>query len=105
MQWPSDKAQQKIRDTIKEHVQNRKTLKMSMKEMIQWLNARIRGWRNYYGVTFARKVLWKLDKYILRRFTIWLNQKHQKRKRLGSESYYFYTLRAQGLLMLSEIAC
>ncbi|WP_211289751.1 hypothetical protein SPSIL_026990 [Sporomusa silvacetica DSM 10669] len=62
---------------------SRTTLVLDAKTLIERLNPKIRGWRNYYGVKTAIKWLNKIDWYILLRFTIWWNKKRQERRHLS----------------------
>lgn len=82
-QLPSKKAMQKMRDVIKAVVGNRTVLVLDARSLIDKLNPKIRGWRNYYGVKTAKAWLNKLDWYILLRLTIWWNKKRQKRRHLS----------------------
>jgi len=82
-QLPSTKAMKKMREKIREVLASRTTLVLDVKTLIERLNPKIRGWRNYYGVKTARKWLNKIDWYILLRFTIWWNKKRQKKRHLS----------------------
>ena len=81
-QFPSKKAMKKMRVTIKGVLASRSTLVLDAITLIETLNPKIRGWRNYYGVKTADKWLNKLDWYILMRFTIWWNKKRQRKRHL-----------------------
>lgn len=83
-QFPSKKAMKKMRGVIKGVLASRSTLVLDAITLIETLNPKIRGWRNYYGVKTADKWLNKLDWYILMRFTIWWNKKRQKKRHLSS---------------------
>ena len=82
-QLPSKKAMNKMREAVKGVLASRTTLVLDAKTLIERLNPKIRGWRNYYGVKTASKWLNKIDWYILLRFTIWWNKKRQKRRQLS----------------------
>lgn len=82
-QLPSKKATRKMREVVKAVLASRTTLVLDVKTLIERLNPKIRGWRNYYGVKTAKKWLNKIDWYILLRFTIWWNKKRQKRRHLS----------------------
>lgn len=82
-QFPSKKAMKKMRVTIKGVLASRSTLVLDAITLIETLNPKIRGWRNYYGVKTADKWLNKIDWYILMRFTIWWNKKRQKKRHLS----------------------
>lgn len=82
-QFPSKKAMKKMRGTIKGVLASRSTLVLDAIALIETLNPKIRGWRNYYGVKTADKWLNKIDWYILMRLTIWWNKKRQKKRHLS----------------------
>ncbi len=81
-QLPSKKAMNKMREAVRVVLASRTTLVLDAKTLIEKLNPKIRGWRNYYGVKTASKWLNKIDWYILLRFTIWWNKKRQKKRHL-----------------------
>ncbi|WP_281246863.1 group II intron maturase-specific domain-containing protein, partial [Pelosinus propionicus] len=70
------------------------------KSLIEKLNPKIRGWRNYYGFKSARKSLKKIDWYIVVRFTIWWNKKRQVRKHLSEIKEVWRMMYQSGLLKL-----
>jgi len=80
-QFASNKAMNKMRQNIRETFNGRANLWMHMKQMIDILNPKIIGMRNYYGRTMvARQQLTKMDYYLIIRFTIWYNHKKQAEK-------------------------
>lgn len=82
-QFPSRKAMKKMREAVKGVLASRSTLVLDVQTLIEKLNPKIRGWRNYYGVNTARKWLNKIDWYILLRFTMWWNKKRQNKRHLS----------------------
>lgn len=86
IQYPSIKAMRKIRTEINDVVGNRGKLKRDIKMLIDEINPKITGWRNYYGLKFAEKWMKKLDWHILQRFTRWWNKKKQRRVHLSNIS-------------------
>lgn len=82
-QFPSRKAMKKMREAVKGVLASRSTLVLDVHTLIEKLNPKIRGWRNYYGVNTARKWLNKIDWYILLRFTMWWNKKRQNKRHLS----------------------
>lgn len=80
-QFPSTKAMQKMRDNIKKVFASRSTLLLDIQEMIEILNPKIIGMRNYYGLKNAGKQLNKMDWYIIKKFTLWYNYKTQNKRR------------------------
>lgn len=81
-QYPSKKAMKRMKQSVKEVIGRRVILKSNMKELIDIMNPKIRGWRNYYGVKTAKRWMNSIDWYVIRRYTIWYNKKHQKRHHL-----------------------
>jgi hypothetical protein len=69
--------------------------------MIKELNPKIIGMRNYYGLKNAGKQLYKIDWYIIKKFTIWYNQKTQKRKRHSQISKVRKIIYERGLQKLA----
>lgn len=79
-QWISKSAIKRVRDKVKETLKDA-TLYQDLREVIKRLNRKIVGWRNYYGKS-PKRVLLRIDRYILKRLVYWYNRKHQsKRKR------------------------
>lgn len=79
--YPSKKAMKKMRSKVKEHTAPRFLLKKKMSELIQELNPKIRGWRNYYATVdqrVANGFLAKIDWYVQRRLMIFCRKKFKK---------------------------
>jgi len=86
-QYPGKKAMRKMRETIKTILSKRKLLKESVAEIVDRLNPKLRGWKNYYGLRLAVKWLAKIDWYVQETLTRWWNKKRQnanRRKDLGN---------------------
>ncbi len=79
-QFPSRKAMPKMRNNIKSAFASRATLLLDMQKIIEILNPKIIGMRNYYGLKNAGKQLNKIDWYIIKRFTLWYNYKAQNKR-------------------------
>lgn len=80
-QIPSKKAMKKMRESVREVLGKRSTLKLDMKDLIEVINRKVIGWKNYYGLEYAKAKLNQIDWYIINRFTIWYNHKHQRKGR------------------------
>lgn len=78
-QWICKEKQKVIKEKVKETLKDA-TLYQDLEVVINRLNLKVVGWRNYYGRS-PQRVLLKLDKYILMRLVLWYNRKKQKRKR------------------------
>jgi RNA-directed DNA polymerase len=101
-QWPSEKARQSMYEKINGVVGVRKSIGCGIKELIQTLNRKIDGWRNYYGLKGSYSVLNKVDDHIIERFTIWWNNKKQRRPRHGQMTMVRRITKANGL---KRVAC
>ena len=100
-QFPSKKAMRKMREVIKRELAHRATLKLDIEEIIERMNPKIRGWRNYYGLDTAKQWLSKIDWYIFQRFTIWYNKKKQRKIHLSRMKKVYQLLNDKGLLKLA----
>jgi len=100
-QFPSKKAMQKMRDNIKRVFASRSTLLLDVQKMIEILNPKIIGMRNYYSLKNAGKQLNKIDWYIIKKFTLWYNYKTQKRRRYGKISTVREIIYKNGLQKLA----
>lgn len=103
-QFPSRKAMKKMRESVKEVLARRSVLQRDIKEVIEKLNPKIRGWRNYYGLETAQQWLSKVDWYILQRFTIWYNKKKQRKHHLSRMDHVYQLLNDKGLLKLAVVS-
>jgi RNA-directed DNA polymerase len=66
-QWRCKKAKQHIRDVIRERLAPPKARIQSIEQHVQWLNPKIRGWKNYYGTPHSTGKMAQLDFYIRQR--------------------------------------
>lgn len=83
-QWLTGKAEEHIREVVKERLAPPRMRSSSLQEHVEWLNPKIQGWRNYYYTNYSQKKLARLDWYILQRFARWYAKKRQKRRWMGS---------------------
>jgi len=80
--YPSKKAMKNMRQKVKETTEPRNRLFWTMNRMIEELNPKIQGWKNYYGLdSFADKFLNKIDWYIRKRLTLFWNKKRNRRNK------------------------
>ncbi len=100
-QFPSKKAMQKMRDNIKGVFASRTTLLLDIQKMIEILNPKIIGMRNYYGLKNAGKQLNKIDWYIIKKFTLWYNYKTQNKRRYAGISKVRKVIYENGLQKLA----
>ena len=102
-QFPSRKAMKKMKATVKQVLANRSSLQLDVEILIDRLNPKIRGWKNYYGVRTAEPWLSKIDWYILERFVIWYNKKHACRNHWAKKQKVTMLLKNKGLNKLVMI--
>ncbi|MFT8316344.1 MAG: group II intron maturase-specific domain-containing protein [Clostridium sp.] len=57
---------------------NRSNLKMDMYELVQIVNKKLIGLKNYYNLKYAKEHLNSIDWYATEKFTIWYNHKKQR---------------------------
>lgn len=100
-QYPSRKAMQKMRDNIKNVFASRATLLLELRKIIEILNPKIIGMRNYYGLKNAGKQLNKIDWYIVKKFTLWYNYKTQNQRRYAHISKVRKIIYENGLQKLA----
>lgn len=99
-QWLTKKAEERIREVVKERLASPSMRSRSFEEHVEWLNPKIQGWRNYYYTNYSQKKLAKLDWYILGRLTRWYAKKRQRRRWMGSLSEVKYIALQHGLKTL-----
>jgi group II intron reverse transcriptase/maturase len=81
--YPSKKAMKKMRARVREVLAPRSRLGWSLSDLIRQMNPIIQGWKNYYAKvdpSMANQFLAKVDWHIRRRFNLWWDKKHKKRK-------------------------
>jgi group II intron reverse transcriptase/maturase len=80
--YPSKKAMKNMKEKIKEVTEPRNRLFWTMNRMVDELNPKIQGWRNYYAMdSFANLFLNKIDWYIRKRLMLFWNKKRNRRKK------------------------
>ncbi|WP_337955447.1 reverse transcriptase domain-containing protein [Clostridium luticellarii] len=102
IQVPNQKAMKNMRRKIKEVLGNRSNLKMDMYDLVQIMNKKIVGLKNYYNLKYSGKQLNKIDWYIIERLTIWYNNKKQCRPRHRGVKEVMNKLNEIGLRKLSS---
>ncbi|MDY8026272.1 group II intron maturase-specific domain-containing protein [Paenibacillus polymyxa] len=74
-QWLCRKAEERIREVVKERLAPANMRHKSFQEHLEYLNPKIQGWRNYYVTTYSQRKMAKRDWYIL---TKWYAKKRQR---------------------------
>lgn len=77
-QWLTRKAEERIREVVKERLAPPAMRHKSLHEHVAWLNPKIQGWRSYYYTPYSQRKLANLDWYILQRFARWYAKKRQR---------------------------
>ena len=72
----------KMKEKVKEVTEPRNRLFWTMDKMVEELNPKIQGWKNYYAMdSFADLFLNKIDWYIRKRLMLFWNKKRNRRKK------------------------
>ncbi len=79
---PSTKSMKSMREKIKLTLRNT-TCNDDIINRIRILNRKLTGFRNYYSMRYANKWLYKIDWYVIIRFTIWDNYKRKRKHRFS----------------------
>lgn len=99
-QWLSKKAEQHIRDEIKQRLAPPSARMLSVEDHVEYLNPKIRGWKNYYATPYSHDKMAKLDWYVLVRFCRYYAKK-TKRRRTSVWSQVNAMLKQHNLLKLA----
>lgn len=83
-QWLTRKAEERIREVVKERLAPPNMRHKSIPEHVEWLNPKIQGWRNYYYTAYSQRRMAKLDWYILQRLSKWYAKKRQRSRWMKS---------------------
>jgi len=100
-QWLTKKAEQHIRDVVKERMAPPSARVQSLESHIEYLNPKIRGWKNYYATPYSARIMAKLDWYILQRFGRWYANKTQRRRYTSVRRQVIKMVNQNGLLKLT----
>ncbi|WP_134687563.1 group II intron reverse transcriptase/maturase [Brevibacillus migulae] len=81
---PSNKAMKNMRRKIKEYTEPRNKLFWSLNDMVEGLNRKLQGFKNYYFISpIAAKWGSRIDWYVIKRLTLYWNKKRNKRNKHG----------------------
>lgn len=100
-QWLTKKAEQHIRDEVKARLAPPQARMLSLEEHIDFLNPKIRGWKQYYATPYSQLKMAKLDWYIMQRFCRWYAKKTKRRNASGVWYKVYEMLKQQKLLKLA----
>jgi RNA-directed DNA polymerase len=96
---PSAKSQQRIRDNVREYLQ--KHGHSNAKTVSRELNAKIRGWLNYFsveGVSYPTMAKRRLRHYLSQRLYRYYNRKSQRKSRLFRQDAFGLLVNQYGLI-------
>jgi RNA-directed DNA polymerase len=96
---PSDKSGKKIREKINTLL--KKSGHLSPMRVTEILNAKVRGWLNYYdipGVSYPAMAKRRLRHYLLERLKRYYNRKSQRRSRLYGQQAFELLVQKYGLI-------
>ena len=96
-----DIPMKKMKRIVKENINQRYLLVKTEEELIEILNPKIVGWRNYYRTRNDRKWMNAIDWYILRTFCRWNNKKRQHTRKLKGLYETKQRLREKGLQLMT----
>ena len=77
-QWLTIKAEKHIREKVRDRLARPSARMESLQEHVNFLNPKIRGWRNYYRTPYSYRHMAKLDLYIRERFCQWFAKKTKR---------------------------
>ncbi|PRO64232.1 group II intron reverse transcriptase/maturase [Alkalicoccus urumqiensis] len=79
---PSHQAMKKMRAKIKAFTEPRHKLYMDIRDLVEGLNRRLQGFKNYYQLSpMGKKWLNRIDWYVLTRLKLFNNKKKNRRKK------------------------
>ncbi|WP_058300475.1 group II intron reverse transcriptase/maturase [Gorillibacterium timonense] len=99
-QWLCKKAEQHIREVVKERLAPPSMRHVSFEEHVKWLNPKIQGWKNYYATPYSSRWMAKLDWYIRQRLTKWYAKKRQRNRWRSSGTEVRFHCQLHGLKTL-----
>jgi group II intron reverse transcriptase/maturase len=79
MSWPSKKSMKKMGGNVKETCIQAHQQGLPMKELVQKLNPKIRGWVNYFKAGNSSQKFSALDRYVKRRLKAVWCRRHQRK--------------------------
>ncbi len=101
LKWPKKAAVNKIKQEIRENLESRAILKLSLEEVAELLNPTLRGWMNYFKFGNSSRVFNQMDSYVHERLAIWWSKKHQKSGRRWRTDFTWEKFRESGLLVMN----
>lgn len=101
LKWPKKTAVNKIKQEIREKLESRIILKLSLEEVAELFNPTLRGWMNYFKFGNSSRVFNQIDSYVHERLAIWWSKKHQKSGRRWRTDFTWEKFRESGVLLMN----
>ena len=98
--WPSPRAMKKIQERVHELTAVRRNGAKNVNEIIVKLNPVLRGWGNYFRSGNAEGKFNRVDSYVYRRVTDWMERRGGQRSRSYREEWPSERLHETGLYRL-----
>jgi len=100
LHWgPSTKSEKRIRGEIRQFLLRRRNVPLH--DLFDELNAKLRGWGNYFRLGYPSRAFGRVTWYVLQRLRHLLKRQSQKRNRQYDDPSFFQALKAAGLCLLS----
>ena len=99
--WPSDKAMQKVKTSIRNLLANRAILNWDIERVLEMINPILRGWMNYFKYGNSSKKFEVIDSYVHERLALWWSKKHQKSGRRWKGDFTYKKFKTCGVQTLS----
>jgi group II intron reverse transcriptase/maturase len=103
---PGKKAEQKLRAKIGEYLQ--KHGHSPVREIVEGINKKIRGWLNYFsikGISYVRMSKRRLRNYLQQKLNRYFNRKSQRKSRLYRQRAFEVLVQKKGLIDPTKYAC
>jgi len=97
--FPSKKAEQRLREGLGEYLQ--KHGHSPVREIVEGLNKRVRGWLNYFsikGVSYVKMSKKRLRNYLQQKLNRYFNRKSQRKCRLYRQKAFEVLVQKKGLI-------
>jgi group II intron reverse transcriptase/maturase len=100
--WPTDKAMQHARDTVRELTSSRRLL-LSVETVVRDVNVYLRGWVGYFKYGHSAERFSKIRNYVRMRIALFISKKHRRSRHFGVRMLLNSTPNEFGLIGLYGI--
>ena len=98
--WPSRQAMQHARDRIRE-LTARERLLLPVEQVVQDINAFLRGWAGYFRYGNSARPFDKIDRYAVTRLSLFVAKRHRAPTRYGWKLVAYESPNRMGLIILN----